>query len=70
MSIKHPKVTVLLLLIQFSHTKHYSMYKFIYSRIFWRLLTTHSPSVCSMFNDMVQYFLMLFTGVTIMTSVS
>ena len=38
MSIKHPKVTVLLLLVQLGHTKHCSLYEYIYFRIFWRLL--------------------------------
>ena len=38
MSIKHPKVTVLLLLVQLGHTKHCSMYEHIYFKIFWRLL--------------------------------
>ena len=36
-SIKHPKVTALLLLVQMGHTKHCSMYKYIYFGIFWRL---------------------------------
>ena len=30
MSIKHPKVTVLLLLVQLAHSKHCSMYKHVY----------------------------------------
>ena len=35
MPFKHPKVTVLLLLVQFGHTKYYLMYKYIYFGIFF-----------------------------------
>ena len=76
MSIKHPKVVVLLLLEQLGHTKHCSIFKYT-------LLTKNdsgavnrntsdSPPVCSMFNEIAQYleFFMFFPGVTIATSVS
>ena len=82
MSIKHPKVVVLLLLEQLGHTKHCSIFKYIYFGIFYRLLTQNdsgavnrntsdSPPVCSMFNEIAQYlkFFMFFPGVTIATSV-
>ena len=35
--VYHPKVAVLLQLVQLGHTKHCAMYKFIYFGIFWRL---------------------------------
>ena len=77
MSIKHPKVTVLLLLVQLGHTRDCSMYKYIYFRIFLEIKmsavnpnTPHSPPACTMFNEVVQYltFFMFFAGVTIMSA--
>ena len=67
LSIKHPQVVVLLLLVLVGHTKHYSIYKYIYFGNFWRLLTKnysgavnpntpHCPPVCSIFNEIVQFF--------------
>ena len=76
MSIKYPKVTVLLLLMQLGHTKHCSMYKYIYCGIFGDCAvnpnTPHSPPVRRVFNEIAQYlrFFMFFLGVTIMTSAS
>ena len=78
MSIKHPKVTVLLLLVQMGHTRHCSMYKYIYFEFFLEIKmsgavnpnTPRSPPVCTMFNEIAQYlkFFMFFPDVTIMTS--
>ena len=86
MSIKHPKVTVLSLLVQMGHTKHFSLCEDIYFKIFCRLLmkyysdavnpnTPHILSVCVMFIKIVQYLkLSMFypdaIRVTVMTSAS
>ena len=64
MPIKHPKVTVLLLLVQLGHTKHCSMNKHIYFGIFLNIKirgtvspnTPHSPPVCSMINEIIHVF--------------
>ena len=62
MSIKYPKVTVLLLLVQLGHKRHISMYKYIWNVFEIKMSgainsnTPHSPSVCTVFNEIVQYF--------------
>ena len=83
MSIKHLKVAVLLQLVQLGHTKHCSIFKYIYFKNFERLLmqndsdavnfnSPNSPPVCSMLSEIAQYlkFFMLFPCVTVTMSAS
>ena len=62
MSIKHPKVTILLLLVELGHTKHCSMYKYIVRNFLEIKMngavnpnTPYSPPVCSIVNEIAKY---------------
>ena len=59
MSIKYPKVTVLLPLVRFGYKKHCSMYKYIWNVFQIKTSgainpnTLHSPTVSTVFNEIV-----------------
>ena len=77
MSIKHPKITVLSWSWGTQSTVHcinIFILEFLEIKMSGAVNpnTSHSPPVCTMFNEKAQYlkFFMLFPGVTIMTSTS